>query len=274
MDKYKYSNKIGIAIITCEREDFFSNLIESIDPDVGTIYVINSGTTKYENVPDYCEVHNFSKAKKTPVGVAKDMALRMMYQAGHEFLFVLEDDIIIKDNNVFDAYVTAHLETGISHFNFHGHGLPDNGNHESRNDIEYENGVSVSFFNEILGAFSFFHQGIVKHIGYHESRLAVLNAFEHVEYTYRIVKARLTTPYRWFADLTNSLQYIGDQTENHKGSIIRRTPEWIENFNSARTIFKEVHGYDPVQVPDTSAEKVMEELEFLQKTYARPQLIK
>jgi hypothetical protein len=96
-----------------------------------------------------------------------------------------------------------------------------------------------------------------------------VNAFEHVEHTYRIIKAGLHPKFWYFADLTNSDKYIQEQARPDQSSSIRKTEEWKRNFQNAIIWYKQKHGFGPTETPDTSPEEVLKDLERIQNNYAR-----
>jgi len=263
-------NKIGIAVITCDREDFFRQCIESI-PTIDTIVVINDGSSYPSSAYPTKVKEVIQHSKNKCVGISKNEALRYLIQDGCEHIFLSEDDITIRNPNVCEKYIRTAEASGIWHLNFGGHGNhnknPNTGELTVRNTIDY-GGTKVDFYYNILGAWSYYHRGVIKHIGYMDERY--INAMEHVDHTYNIIKAGLHSPYWYFADAHQSYNDIVDIMADHAGSKIRKNQkEWIKNFQNACAWFNHKHGFYPTTIPDKSPQEVLQALETIKNNYAR-----
>jgi glycosyltransferase involved in cell wall biosynthesis len=264
-------NKIGIGVITCNREKSFEKCINSI-PAVDTIVVINDGMPySKEYYPSKVKEviqHNKNKC----VGISKNEALRYLIQDDCDHLFLVEDDMLITNPDICTAYIKAAEESGIWHLNFGYHG-PANfkpnqyGVKNPRQVVEYKNGIEIALNPNCVGAFSYFYKGIIKTVGYYDERFH--NAWEHVEHTYRIIKLGLHPPFWWFADIANSDEYIKEQATPDESSAIRKTPEWTQGMQDGMLWYKQKHGWIPTHTPDTSPDQVMKILEEIETKYAR-----
>jgi glycosyltransferase involved in cell wall biosynthesis len=266
------SNKIGIGVITCNRQEFFQECISSL-PGVDTVVVINDGQPYPSEIypPKVKEVIQHTKNKS--VGVSKNEALRFLIQDQCDHLFICEDDIKITRPDICEQYIKTASISGIWHLNYGGHGSynrdPNTGQPIIKNSVEYTPDCSVDFYHNILGAWSYYYKGIIKNIGYIDERF--INAHDHTEHTYRILKAGLHSPWWWFADIHNSWGYIADIKANFEGSEIRKNKEeWMKNYQQALYIFKLKHGVLPTEIPDTPPDQVISILQEIQQKYARP----
>jgi glycosyltransferase involved in cell wall biosynthesis len=235
-------NKIGIGIITCDRPDYLKKLINSLKDLKGAkLVIINDGLkqidggnklTVYNNVPP-----------KQGVGKAKNRALNQLKEC--EYIFLIEDDIVIKDLTVFEKYIEASNKSGIQHFNFAFHGLdnykPD-GSPAVRLKVDYSPEVSVCLYPNLYGAFSMYTKKCLEAVGNMDEFF--YNAMEHVDHTQSIINKKMHPPFRWFADITNSNAYIEEIDRGHTGSEIRRDEKWLENFHKACNYFVDKHGFD------------------------------
>jgi GT2 family glycosyltransferase len=229
-------SKIGIGIITCNRPMYLKRLAESLLPVIADkVIVVNDG--EYNNDWYIASNDAFTYHMTPPkqgVAKAKNKALKYLLNEGCEYIFLIEDDIIIKDKNIFNKYIEASKLTGIQHFNFAFHGndnyLP-NGTPAVRLKVEYNKDIAVCFYPNVYGAFSFYTRECLKKVGLMDEEY--YNAMEHVDHTYFIAQAGMTTPFRWFADIADSNRYIEELDTNHSGSEIRRDEKWITNFQKA-----------------------------------------
>ena len=78
-------------------------------------------------------------------------------------------------------------------------------------------------------------------------------------------------PFRWFADLANSSDYISEQDSNHSGSTIRKDQNWIRNFHSMADYFVKQNKFD-VRNPNeriASKEETIQSLKNIKKLWKK-----
>jgi len=252
--------KIGLGVITYMRPDFFRKVIESIDKTKIDIFCIVNDGTPYENM-DYLppNTHVIQHEKNQGVAKSKNDALRYMLEQNCDYIFLQEDDIIIKDNNIFQKYINLHKITNIHHFNFGYHGpankTPDK-KPSPRLILSYkEANTKMSLNKHCVGAFSFYTQECLKRIGLMDE--SFINAWEHVEHTFRICQQQLTTPFWWFADIANSYDYLDELACSEINSTIRNNSEWRTNIYNGINHFLKKHGLQPLQIIDASSQDVV-----------------
>jgi GT2 family glycosyltransferase len=281
------SNKIGVGCVTYKRPQYFKQCINSI-PNVDTLVVVNDGdpydSSIYpKNIKEIIQ-HDHNKS----VGVSKNELMRYLIQDGCTHIFLMEDDMEIIQPNVFEEYIKAASASGIWHLNY-GPGSPYNrvqdptllkadleGRHllnshapiKPRLITEYKNGSKIALYQHSVAMFTYFHRGVIKNVGYHDERFH--NAWEHVELTYRIIKAGLHTPFWWFADLYDSTQYLREiEGAIANSSIANNKEQWKKDVSEGAAWYKHIHGHYPAQVPDTTPERVGEILKSIKNNYAR-----
>jgi len=263
------TEKIGLGIVTCNRPEFVSKCIESIDLKmVDEKVIVNDGTIKV----DHTGVFIINNKKNIGVGKSKNKLLKHLYDKGCDYIFILEDDMLILDNNVFNKYIEAHKASNIHHFNY-GPGSPFNrkqnmefdlhNRHEldqhsepnPRKIIDYGNGVKISLFQHTVAMFSFFTRKVIEEVGYIDEDF--YNAWEHVDHTYRIIKAGYHPPFWYFADLYDSHKFLTEAPEAiDKSSIANDSEQWKKNVYGGREIYLKKHGHYPNEPPFTSSEEV------------------
>jgi GT2 family glycosyltransferase len=235
------SNKIGVGIITCNRTKYLRRLLVSLvqcENIIDELVVVNDGEPI--NDFDLSQGEWIENKVNLGVGKSKNLAFKHLLENKCDYIFLLEDDIIIKDKEVFNKYIEASKLSGIQHFNFAFHGsdnyLP-NGAPAERLRVEYSKDVAVCFYPNVYGAFSFYTKECLDNVGLMDEEY--YNAMEHVDHTFFIAQAGMTSPFRWFADIANSNKYIEEIDKNHSGSEIRRDEKWISNFQKAVARFTE-----------------------------------
>ena len=266
------TTKIGVGIITCNREHFLKQCLESVPLDmVDHIVIINDGKSlprKYFKMAvDKLDI--IEHKKNTGVGKSKNDALKYLLRNNCDYIFLLEDDMIILDKSVFNRYIEAHHASGIHHFNY-GPGSPFNrkqtiqhfdlhnrhllDQHTEPNPrmiIDYDNDVKVSLFEHTVAMFSFFTKKILNKVGLIDEDY--YNAWEHVDHTYRIIKEGYHPPFWYFADIYNSHKYITEAPEAiNQSSIANDDEQWKKNVYGGRELYKKKHGHYPNETPHAS----------------------
>ena len=127
------NKKIGVGIITCNRPHYLKVLLDSISEDCGIneLIVVNDGKPLSDDVASIGEEYDFSHVswlqnkENLGVGKSKNKALKYLFEKGCDFIFLIEDDMVILDPSVFKQYIKASKVSGIQHFNY-GPGSPFN----------------------------------------------------------------------------------------------------------------------------------------------------
>jgi len=276
------SEKIGVGIITCNRPDYLRNLLTSLvqcESVIDELVVVNDG----KPVTDF-DLHQgewIDNETNLGVGKTKNKALKHLYTKGCNYIFLIEDDMLIQDSAIFNYYIAAIKGSGIQHFNY-GPGSPFNRKQAIKNfdlhnrhllDEETEpdpraiidyNGCRIALYRHVTGTFSVYTRKAIDAVGYIDENYK--NAWEHVDHTYNIIKANLHPPFWWFADLANSHELIVPQ-KNAIGnsSTSKNTNEWMENVRINAEKYKEKHGHYPAQAPDTDLAAVTTILKTIKK---------
>jgi len=270
--------KIGVGIVTCNRPEFFKDCFNSLPQDtIDEIVVVNDGKPLPFDLSRGAEIQN---EVNLGVGKSKNRALKYILEKQCDYIFLIEDDVIISDKDVFVKYVEACKQTGIQHFNF-GPGTPFNrrqeivnfdlhNRHMLENEspanpkiiIDYGKGVKCSFYEHVAGVFSFYSKKILDEVGIMDEDYH--NAWEHVDHTYRIIKAKAHPPFWWFADILDSEKMIKMQTKAIENSETAKDKDaWFANIHKGREIYKSKHGIYPNMVPTTSKEDFLKTLKEL-----------
>jgi len=266
------SEKIGVSIITCNRPVMFKKCLDSIkdNPDLNEIVIVNDGLGHtYHQSQKYPLIQHIPE--KQGVAKSKNDALQYLLGMDCDHIFLIEDDMFIKDPNIFQAYINASKKSGIQHFNYSQHGfankIGDNiGNivPNPKITVRYDN-IGISFYQHCVGSFSYYSRKCLEEVGIMDERY--YNACEHVDHTYGIIKKRYHPPFWWFADIENSWEYIGDDGWSIETSSICSNPSFTEYIKNADNIFLEKHGHVPTQIQISSEEQFFKSLKHLRQTW-------
>jgi len=280
-------NKIGVAIITCERVDYLNGLLDSInkaEAGIDRLIIVDDGQTH--------SLYSYSKADfiyhtsgRIGVGKAKNIALKNLYDEGCDYIFVIEDDMLILDQSVFKQYIEASKASGIQHFNYgpgspfnrkqviqhfdlHNRHLLDQSTEPNPKLIVDYKTCKIALYEHTVAMFSFFTREVIDKVGYIDEEYD--QCWEHVDHTYNIYKAGYHTPFWWFADLANSHELLTEAPNAIENSAIAKDKsEWMKKVTAGREIYLKKHGHYPNQPPFVSKEQVIENLKQLKNDHSR-----
>lgn len=223
-------SKVGLGICLYNRPDYFEQIIPGIEkvlPKVDVAWAYNDGSTKsykkvYEKKPKKLNImHN---PKNKGVARAKNWLLKKLMDEGCDYMFILEEDIILDSPKAITEYVRLSKLSGIEHFLFAHHG-------EANVDMLYTSKGGVDCWTACVGAYGMYTRNVIETCGYFDENM--FNAFEHIEHSYRIQKAGLTTPYPLYPDLTKSREYMHEIPGSIEKSSIRVRKDWQLNIVKA-----------------------------------------
>jgi hypothetical protein len=263
-------NNFGVAIITCDRVEYVNNLLATLPSSEILPYIVNDGEVDIAKKISKPHAYKKTKTPKSGVGKAKNIALKQLMSIGYDYLFLLEDDILIKDTIVFQKYIEASKLSGIQHFNFAFHGtdnIHQDGTPAVRLKIEYSKDCAVELYPNVYGALSFYTRKCIEECGYMDE--VYYNALEHVDHTNKIIQKQMHPPFRWFADIAESSKYISEQDYNHSGSAIRKDQNWVQNFHKMADYFAKQNKFD-VRDPYTitaSKDEVITKIKQIKKLW-------
>lgn len=255
--------KIGLGVVTCNRPHLLEKLLTSISGRNDVEVLVVNDDEESINTGKWLCINNESN-----IGVSrsKNKALRHLLNLGCDHIFLIEDDIYIKDNSVFEKYIETSKKTGIQHFNFSQHGRmnkkwPDP-TPNPRVIIDYGD-IKLPLYPHCVGAFSYYSRKCLENVGLMDE--SYYNACEHVDHTYEIIKAGMHPPFWYFADIENSWEYLGDEEWSLEKSTISSNPNHRKMVENADKIFVKKHGHLPVQTPLVGLDEVGKSLKSIRR---------
>ena len=264
--------KIGVGVITCNREEFCKKLIKSI-PEVDAIVAVNDGhmyaSATYDGAGENAyniKIHHTLVRGGEGVGKAKNKALRALLEQKCDYYFIIEDDMLIKNPEVFNAYIECSKATGLHHllFGYHGPANKIDGHPAPRLIVDYGS-TKIALNQHCVGSFCMYTHQLLTEVGCMDEKY--VNAWEHVDHSYRISKFGYIPGYWWWPDLANSCEYIDEQACSEVNSTIRPRKDWQQNIQEGAAYFYEKHKYYPVTIPDLTADQVKGKLKEIYKTW-------
>jgi glycosyltransferase involved in cell wall biosynthesis len=244
------SNKIGIGITTYNSEEYFNSLYESIPFNkVDEVVVVNGGK-KYEY--DYEPCSWIQHSKNYYPAVSRNDAINFLLERKCEHIFLIEDDMIIRDENIFDQYIKASKLSGLNYFSFVSTSW-EAGEVKKRTPrftANYKDDVSVSFYKNMCNEFTYHHYTQFDEVGKYDTNIRY--AFD-VELAYRKSKmSKRVAPFWYFADLTNSDDYIMNNPVSTSRLQSKDRPDGTrdQNIHTEWDYFYKKHGVYVPQIPN------------------------
>ena len=231
----------GLVVCTYNRPNYLRRCLESIkDLDIETIVVVMDGGSpsekeNYRIINEYGILNDIVLEKNQGIGAVKNAGIQLLLELGCEHIFTLEEDNIITDPLTLNKYIEYAQEKGLYHLNFGLHGTLNTGRGKW---VDWK-GTSVWVYPDLVGSFSYYHKKAIEEVGLIDEQF--YNAMEHVEHTWRIAEAELTTPFWWFADHPESGSMIQEIEGSLHNSTIRNRPDFRELIKEGYKKFIEKH---------------------------------
>jgi len=255
-------SKVGIGYCTYKRKDNWKRLVLKQEW-ASEFVVVNDGTPYPDGTyPEFC--HIIQHKNNRGIGVSKNDAMKHLLSKGCEHIFLVEDDIIIKDPACFQKYIDLSKVSGIKHLNYGYHG-PANLANDKPNPkfgIEYDDNNKMAINFHCVGAFSYYHRSVLEQVGLMDETF--VNAWEHVEHSYRIIRRKMHPPFWNFADVWESNRFFDEIGTVDTTSVIRKDNVHQRNIQLGMQYFQAKHGTAILSIPDTPKNLVYEFLEKLQ----------
>lgn len=262
----KFDHSIGVGIITTGREDLFNqcyNALIKLPVYHDYCVVVHNGEQYDRGLLNHHELLTYNDTKC--VAINKNRALRALMQKqvhnqNLSHFFLIEDDVVISDKNIFDKYISAARESGIWHLN--------HCTNELVNTMEYTDDASIDFYSELNSKFTYFHRSVVKHVGYFDERYR--SGLSGPDYTYRVGQKKLCPQYGVFADCACN-DCITDLDFDKERSILDyKSPDTIKYIQDDTYLFLMKHGVTLHDIKPPEQSELEERLQFLQTNYSKP----
>ena len=256
MEKFS-KGKIGVGITTYNSEDYFLELYKSLPQNkIDELVVVNGGNSYKE---DY-DAHWIQHKKNHYPSVCRNDCINFLQNRKCEHIFIIEDDLIIKNENIFDLYIKASKVSGLKYFSFVSMswdaGQPNQ--RTPRMTVNYKENISISFYRNMCNEFTYHHYSCFDEIGLYDTQFR--DPFD-IDMAYRESQTDYASPFWWFADVSNSDEYI----ENNKNAKSRLQSDRPDGSREQRIqeqwyLFSGKHQKMVNEIPDTPQNEVVEKL--------------
>jgi glycosyltransferase involved in cell wall biosynthesis len=236
-------SNIGLAVISFNRPEYLLQCLASLNRNgwggATHKYIVDDcsnfeGHTQffYDLHQKYPHIKILRLPENKGVAAAKNNALLAMAEDGCEHFFLMEDDILMTNGKTCLKYIEYAQVNKIEHLNFGLHGPMNVGKQKTLQ------GVAV--YPDCVGAFSYYTKNCLEVVGFMDTNFK--NAWEHVEHTYRIAEAKLTTPFWYFADHIASDLMLQEIPGSIDHSSIRPRTDWQQNISDGKSYWIQKHG--------------------------------
>ncbi|WP_294904856.1 glycosyltransferase family 2 protein [Tatumella sp. UBA2305] len=266
----RQSGRIGVGIVTFNRKPGFLRLWNSLPKDqIYALIIVNDGRpdAEYRSL----QAMLVENPQNQGVGCSKNTALRYLLAQDVDHIFLIEDDIYLKDPQVFERYISASAETGIQHFNFALHGpynVDEQGQPRPRLQVDYAS-FRLPLYPSCVGAFSYYSRHCLQQAGLMDE--IFYNALEHVEHSWRIIRAGMHPPFSYFADIENSGAYLGDEGWSTRQSTICNQLTFRAICLTAAMQFEDKYGFALSTLPVADRQAAIRSLRSIRAHFSSRQ---
>jgi hypothetical protein len=256
MDK----GKIGVGVTTYNSEEYYKALYNSLPLDKIDVLVTVNGGDRYK---DEYKGNWIQHSENVYPSVCRNDCINFLLQRNCEHIFIIEDDTILKSEDIFQKYIQASKESGLKYFSFVStsweSGTP--GKRTPRLTVEYKNNVSISFFQNMCNEFTYHHRSCYEKVGLYDSNYR--DPWD-IDMAYRESQQDYAAPFWWFADVTGS----DDLVMNNPNAVSRLQGARPDGSREQRIqkeweYFVKKHKRHVTQIPNVSKEEVVAKLKRL-----------
>lgn len=255
----------SLIFITFNREELLKKSLESIDVSLFDKIVIvhDGGGTDYSPETISALSDNgfiyLPQAQNVGVGVCKKIGVDyVLANSDAPHIFLVEDDIIVKNNDVWDYYIRFSNASGVHHTNWNDYRYSS-----TKFEINFGDDLVGIVTRDVEASFSYFHRNM---FNFCEFPTDMKNAFEHISVELQLIQNDLLPPFWNFICPKGTSDYL---VSAGKDSTITDKEGYTENYTAANAAFIKRHGISVGKIQDVPVEKVLERLKFLKDNYER-----
>ena len=257
--------KIGVGLITCNRASQFQGLYSSVlrCQDVDQIVVVKNKDYDYGNVLQNLDQKTIyiHESQDLGVGHCKNLALLKFLKSGCQHIFLIEDDITIKIQDVFQEYIATAKEFNLEHLIFGSVYTPPSWKLDPVIATFQGQTHIIDIYPNLHGGFVYFTRKCLEMAGLFDE-LHYINAVEHIDHTYRIIRMGMYTPFWRFADIHDSGRYLQDEQPTNPSTINTKTDEQKQRVARGFKWFADTYGRQVAQIPRAPLDDVKKFLQW------------
>lgn len=260
--KVQVADKIGVGIVTYNSENYFKALWNSLlqtGVSFDELVVVNGGDSYKDKYECNWIQHNVNYYP----AVCRNDAVNFLLNRNCDHIFLIEDDMIIKNKDIFNKYINASKKSGLKYFSYVSTSW-DSGTPEKRTPrltVEYDKDTSVSFYRNMCNEFTYHHKSVFNKIGLYDTQFR--DPFD-IDMALRESKENHAAPFWWFADVTSSDDLICNNPEA-VSRLQSNRPDGSreERIQKQWELFYNKHGLYVNQVPDLDQASVLSKIKSI-----------
>lgn len=250
---------VGVGLLTCNRAQQFQKLYSQVSQclDVGRIVVVKNKDFDYGGMLGQFDSRTkyIHEPADLGIGHCKNLALAQLLEQGCQHIFLIEDDITVKNQEVFKEYIQTAKAFKLDHLIFGSVYTPPTWNLDPV-IATFENGEKkLDLYQNLHGGFVYFTRKCLAVAGLFDEK-NYINAVEHIDHTYRIIQMGMYTPFWRFADIHDSGRFLQDEQPGNPSTINNKSELQKQRTNDAFAHFASVYGRRISQIPRVSLKEV------------------
>lgn len=237
--------KIGVGITTYNAEHYFKDLYDSLPMDKIDELVVVNGGNEYKG--KYDKAHWIQHANNFYPSFCRNDCLRFLQERDMDYYVIIEDDMIIKDPDIFEKYINAMKVSGLGYFCFAstswGSGEP--GKRTPKLEVQFTKDTSICLYPNMCNEFTIKSKECLEDTGYYNNKFRYLWDVENV---YRISKSKHMYDFWYFPDIKNSDELIINHPETE--SRINAGGARDDKLSVEYDLFNEIHSTNIQSIPN------------------------
>lgn len=259
-------SRIGLVITTFNSQSYFDTLFNSIPLEkIDHLVIVNGGeeyTQNYAAISSKIKWIQHDTVKFA--SVARNDGLKYLQEQECDYYFICEDDMIILDPDIFQAYINASKLSGIEYLCYASNAW-ETGPRFARTpklQVQYSHDTIINLYAHTCNEFTFRTKRMLENAGLYDEQLRCMFDIDSI---IRMCNTLLCPPFWNFPDISDSDRYI----TNNPDAISRMNA----NGERAATLgpeFKLIHdksGRGINEIPNLSKNEVIERLQQIKNTF-------
>lgn len=248
---------IAVVVTTFNNEEAYKALYDTIPVDKIDLLVTVNGGEEYTG--SYPNTDWTQHLKRKNIAQSRNDGLRQVQDFDH--IFLIEDDMIIKNPDIFDAYIEASKVSGLEYLTFASYAWDSGpvGGRTPAMTAEYKNKqdqiIGINFYRNMCNEFTYRSKRLLKEAGFYDE--SYKSTFD-VDWSYKASLLPYVSNFWYFADKRDSDEYIknNDQVQSRIDPDGNRWEKLAPDYAIFRDKYKTDIGGIPCVSQDTQVERL------------------